>query len=138
MKKLALGYALLLLSGCAPQQPLKPQVVEVLPLDFPLARFDSAVERQQIPAPEVNNAAVENYAAPAASHFLVTLEKLDYLNYAVCGLMYMERPYPTAPVMNLVAVTEKWVPINGATTAVLHFKLNTPPLNDELVPPPIP
>jgi hypothetical protein len=67
---------------------------------------------------------IENtYAKEVSDKILASVSELNEEMYFVCGGFSWEEDPEELSSMQLIGVTEKWIPINGTVTKVLHFRL---------------
>lgn len=125
MKKVFACLALTVLTACSSQLPktATESAAMMLPLVIPKSELERVLEQRQITLAEAKQLAVA-YEIKAPEGVLKALEDLDHLNYAFCGGVYWDGEMEQASLMSLVGVTEKWIPIDGTVTRVLHFKLH--------------
>ena len=121
--KILCAIILLIVAGCAANGAISPPKNTSIPkiLIVPTETFDAFIKRTDLTVGEAREFEMD-YSRDYSEKLLSEISELNDHNYFVCGLTWQEPP-ENMESMRLVGITEKWIPINGKPTKILHFKL---------------
>lgn len=124
MKAIIILLYLAVVAGCSTNES-KHQFGSVLAPKIVIIPKDTFLEIQKKPSLTVAEAReIEtSYTSKVTDRILAEASALSEEMYFVCGGVYWEEDPASLKSMQLIGITEKWIPINGTITKVLHFKL---------------
>lgn len=124
MKTVILLLYLAVVAGCSVNDS-KHQLSSVFEpkiLIIPKEKFIEIQQNSSLTVAEAREIET-SYTNEVTERILAEASELSEEIYFVCGGVYWEEDQASLKSMQLIGITEKWIPINGTVTKVLHFKL---------------
>lgn len=122
--KVLVMLLLLMVVGCSVTEPKQRVGMDFEPkiVIIPKATFVEIQRNSSLTVAEALK--IEgSYTEDVTERVLASVAELSEEMYFVCGGVYWEEDPQELDSMQLIGVTEKWIPINGTVTKVLHFQL---------------